>query len=1006
MATSNRDVRMSIGVDVDGTDDIQDLSAKVRDLAKSGGAAAPEYERLAVQIDKVVAETRRLRDTEKAQRTDVAAATASILAKQDALKFLNIETSAATKRTAEYKATVTAAKVEILQEQIALRSKQAVLTQTSAAAAQAATAEKALAVQARATLVAVKQSASEAGSGVEKVAAGTNGLTDAFKRLGPIIAASFTGREFVNTIVQAEALKRGLTAIMGSSTAAAAEIEYLRRTSNDLGLEFESTSKAYLSLTAATKGTAIEGEKTRQVFEAVSRAMSALGKSGPETERALTAISQMASKGTVSMEELRGQLGEALPGALAAAAAGAGITTAQLIQMVSTGDVLAKDLLPALSKGLNDLYAQSGPPEGTIANWNRLKNVISETLTAIGEGGAGQGMTKALGAVGVAATAVGEAVGNVGKDIGEFAGAVTSGNFELFTQAQRLAESETRLNRVREAAGFTTAATKEMGDVATVGGDAVREAFRKSEIAAQNAGAAIVSSALQQKQSFLELEQAAGKRLEQSKKATDAADAEAKTIQMIASAFGNETDKLTAATLASTLQRDAQIALTAARRQDLALAEQKLAALAKEIAATEKFSPELDNQRKALEAAINVKREEVRASDALAKSHDVAATSARVAAESFKDNSARLGELKAAYEAATRAVEDLRAKHAQGLVTGEQVAAGVLKQAAAQKLYADALRDSVTAAEVHERVLARAAVGRAAESDLNIEAARTTLELAKARDDDAGEARAQIELTNQEIAAKREAAQALRDEAAAMRETAAAREREAVATGALTTEKKEEIAALRASADLKDVDAKKADLLAQRQAALAASTQSSTESIVNALEKRVAAQERLNAVNERADALERKRLGVDKEGFATDKNGQRIVAGGDLTSLTGIAAFLKSAGVEDDETARRIARQFADSKGNVTSTPSQGQLQYGGPGSTISQALLRAAERYTFGTGGSGAQTPSIIPDVPATTNVTIKIDGKPDRAVRTDTAGASALQDILRDLGAAKAWS
>jgi len=84
---------------------------------------------------------------------------------------------------------------------------------------------------------------------------------------------------------------------------------------------------------------------------------------------------------------------------------------------------------------------------------------------------------------------------------------------------------------------------------------------------------------------------------------------------------GNETDKLIAATLASTLQRDAQIALTAARRQDLALAEQKLAALANEIATTEKFSPELNNQREVLEAAINVKREEVRASDALAKSH-------------------------------------------------------------------------------------------------------------------------------------------------------------------------------------------------------------------------------------------------------------------------------------------------------------------------------------------------------------------------------------------------
>jgi len=42
----------------------------------------------------------------------------------------------------------------------------------------------------------------------------------------------------------------------------------------------------------------------------------------------------MASKGVVSMEELRGQLGEALPGALQAAASGMGVTTVDLIKLV------------------------------------------------------------------------------------------------------------------------------------------------------------------------------------------------------------------------------------------------------------------------------------------------------------------------------------------------------------------------------------------------------------------------------------------------------------------------------------------------------------------------------------------------------------------------------------------------------------------------------------------------------------------------------------------------
>ena len=80
---------------------------------------------------------------------------------------------------------------------------------------------------------------------------------------------------------------------------------------------------------------------------------------------------------------------------------------------------------------------------------------------------------------------------------------------------------------------------------------------------------------------------------------------------------------------------------------------------------------------------------------------------------------------------------------------------------------------------------------------------------------------------------------------------------------------------------------------------------------------------------------------MDKEGFTTDKNGQRIAAGGDLTSLTGIAAFLKSAGVDNDDRARSIAREFADAKGNVTYMNNPGQKRYGGD--TISVALLKAA---------------------------------------------------------------
>ena len=47
----------------------------------------------------------------------------------------------------------------------------------------------------------------------------------------------------------------------------------------------------------------------------------------------MLALAQMASKGTVQAEELRGQLGERLPGAFKIAAAAMGVTQAELVSL-------------------------------------------------------------------------------------------------------------------------------------------------------------------------------------------------------------------------------------------------------------------------------------------------------------------------------------------------------------------------------------------------------------------------------------------------------------------------------------------------------------------------------------------------------------------------------------------------------------------------------------------------------------------------------------------------
>ncbi|HCI6792509.1 TPA: tape measure protein [Klebsiella pneumoniae] len=69
-------------------------------------------------------------------------------------------------------------------------------------------------------------------------------------------------------------------------------------------------------------------------------------------KRAAVAVQQMSGKGVVSMEELRQQLGEAVPNAMKAMADAAGITMGDLTKAVSSGTVEAKQALSLMFVGL------------------------------------------------------------------------------------------------------------------------------------------------------------------------------------------------------------------------------------------------------------------------------------------------------------------------------------------------------------------------------------------------------------------------------------------------------------------------------------------------------------------------------------------------------------------------------------------------------------------------------------------------------------------------------
>lgn len=149
-------------------------------------------------------------------------------------------------------------------------------------------------------------------------------------------------------------------------------------------------------------------------------------------------------------------------------------------------------------------------------------------------------------------------------------------------------------------------------------------------------------------------------------------------------------------------------------------------------------------------------------------------------------------------------------------------------------------------------------------------------------------------------------------------------------------------------------------------------------------------------------------IGPNQVVKSTQMSGEMRGAGTDLGTRTGIAAFLKAAGVDDDSIARKIASEFADSKGDIPFFNNPGQKKYGGDGGTLSMALLKAAEQYTFGTANSKAQQPSTIPrpESTRTVRVDLNVNGQSFGSLNTDNAGADLLQDLLQRLGQARSTS
>ena len=227
---------------------------------------------------------------------------------------------------------------------------------------------------------------SKGSRGIGSMAGSLKGL------IGPLALAAAGMKAFqfasesVATAREFESLTNAINFASGSAEEGAKNMEFLRSRADLLGTDLLSSTEGFKTLSAAMLGSKLEGQATRDIFDGVQVAATAMGLSSENAKGTFLALGQIMGKGKVQAEELRGQIGERIPGAFNIAARAMGVSTQELNKMMEQGKLLAEDFLPKFSNELKKTFGEALPTaaQSSQAQFNRFNNSMLELKISIG----------------------------------------------------------------------------------------------------------------------------------------------------------------------------------------------------------------------------------------------------------------------------------------------------------------------------------------------------------------------------------------------------------------------------------------------------------------------------------------------------------------------------------------------------------------------------------------------------------------------------------------------
>lgn len=258
-----------------------------------------------------------------------------------------------------------------------------------------------------------------------------NNTSDAFNNLASnaiklsgafysVMGALNAYKAIMNAGLKRDSAQRAAKFVLGDK---ASEAEtFIRGLADKTGLNISEGLASYAKFAAGAQGS-MSQEQTQELFGNATAMSRLMGLSNDELNGILKAFEQMASKGKIQAEELRGQLGDRMAGAFKLFAEALGMTTDQLDKAMKDGKVLSADTLPKVAKQMGLMIDKAGGwaevAKSTQTALGKLANNWDDTMVKIFSGSQDElngflsSLSSLLSEMGMSSSIAGDAIGGL-----------------------------------------------------------------------------------------------------------------------------------------------------------------------------------------------------------------------------------------------------------------------------------------------------------------------------------------------------------------------------------------------------------------------------------------------------------------------------------------------------------------------------------------------------------------------------------------------------------------